>query len=193
MQINRVTRRILSLLVVSSLIILTAPHYTSAHSQGLEWGFQEGDVFYFTSTYEFGDRRSSSTSILTALEPPEIPDPVDLPVPPRAAFQGSSGGELLYAVPIGNWSLLTSITAGSMETDTTWTWIHGGIAGSPVYTWVFSKIDGVLLSYTSRVDYDTGYSEISTVERINPFLILFTESGFVLLIVLIIFRRKRKR
>ena len=175
------------------------PASVSSHSQGLHWGFQEGDVFYFN--YSWGSSSSSTeySYSATALEQPEITDPLVAGVNsfPRPKFQLSRNVTFgPFAVPIGNWSLLSAIAGGRdvFETDTTWGFgIIGADYGDYKETqlWIFSKNDGVQVNSTYVVTYDNGYQEKAITLRVDPLLapLLFTAVGISVIVLIVIWKK----
>ncbi|MFW9958998.1 MAG: hypothetical protein ACFFCT_13085 [Candidatus Odinarchaeota archaeon] len=125
------------------------------HSQGLYWGFEEGDVFYFRIEYRDENESWDYSLYATAPELEAIPDPLTSYIP-RINLQHST--QTLHsssAVPIGNWSLLSATIGNTIgrhilhETETKWGYEYnrtGAHYGTDIF--IYSKEDGVLLNHT---------------------------------------------
>lgn len=113
---------VLLLMLVSFPLLRTIAPY---HSQGLQWGVQEGNRYNLqldsaTVNYSGTSEQNQVIYYVLALSPPPIPDPltVEQGTIPVAQFQAyfnngtiMQGNILDIAVPIGNWSLLTAVLA----------------------------------------------------------------------------------
>jgi len=108
------------------VLILLLPTISVAHSQGLHWGYEAGQEFYFherTINKMEGEIKNNIeyNFIFTDSELSQIEDPLtNDSYLPRSRFDvywlnGSPAGDQFYvsgrdaAVPIGNWSLLTKV------------------------------------------------------------------------------------
>ncbi len=200
---SRNLKRRLKLLTCIGIVSLMSlvPASVSSHSQGLHWGFQEGDVFYFNYSWETSLRSNEYSYSATALEQPEITDPLVAGVNwfPRSKFQLSRNVTFgPGAVPIGNWSLLSAIARGGgndvFETDTTWGF---GTVGADYGDYketqlrIFSKNDGVQVNSTYVVTYDNGYQEKAITLRVDPLLapLLFTAVGISVIVLIVIWKK----
>lgn len=115
---------ILGLFLVMTMMM---SEVSAVHSQGLHWGYEEGQEFYFNEKWLFyhGDEGEptiqESNYLLIDPEHYPIEDPVtNDSYPPRTHFDvhwinGSPAGDEYIlvgrnvAVPIGNWSLLSKV------------------------------------------------------------------------------------
>ena len=107
-------------------LISTASEVSATHSQGLHWGYEEGQGFTFIERRLFEGDESiieiENYFLLVGPEHPSIEDPLtNERLPPFSRFDvywanDSSLDEenwqvgLRLAVPIGNWSLLSKVT-----------------------------------------------------------------------------------
>ncbi len=118
-------RYLITLSIGILLVIPFLPILSSAHSQGLHWGYEEDQEFYFhertVSEYQGNIEEMDYTFILKDSDPFTIEDPLtNDSQPPQERFDvywlnGTSAADGFFvtgyyaAVPIGNWSLLTQI------------------------------------------------------------------------------------
>ena len=217
-------RRLLAFLAVF-LVLGSLPQNLNAqttHSQGLEWGFQEGDRFDFVETYTEDDPENpihiQMDYYLIAPEASVIPDPLtvnDSVLLRRADIYFRNGTKIpspgiRFAVPIGNWSLLTEIRSATnemyyqsgeiLDEPSYWgfSYDEGGNWSSSTTRFEFAKVDGVLLTivYTAS-DIYTNISHTMTVVRVTSFTMDPTILGLVaiggltiLVIVLLIWERR---
>jgi hypothetical protein len=189
-------RRLGAVLFSLLLVMFSSTSAIAATSQGLEWGYEEGKRYDFIESWVSKGKDGTSTwedgYYLLGPEYTEISDPlnVSMPIPARKAKTYWLNGSdmmtvpLQFAVPVGNWSLLTLATVtyaadfnGTLdivETAGTWGYVleefeeSYGIVEFTRRGWQFSKSDGVLERLTYY--WDAGWSPprnvTFTIERI---------------------------
>ncbi|MFW9848117.1 MAG: hypothetical protein ACFFF4_03200 [Candidatus Thorarchaeota archaeon] len=118
-------RKYLLVVIATFLFILLDVRCVSAvHSQGLYWGYQEGEEFFFIDSITVTDDEESTTTVeyykLVDTELSELEDPItNESYAPSARFDVYRNDGTYHeedfllgsrvAVPIGNWSLLTEV------------------------------------------------------------------------------------
>ncbi len=112
-------------LVLILVLFLSVPFVSAATSDGLEWGINEGDQLNFIFSYEDYNVSIKDESVyIEVSELPTIPDHINELTELVPAFgyvyfaNGTSVNEtlltvggLVAAMPIGNWSYLTSLVS----------------------------------------------------------------------------------
>jgi hypothetical protein len=171
------------------LLFLIVTPCLASHSQGLEWKYGEGVQYDFRETFYRGDNETTEliydwTYYLIAPNYTELDDPlVSWYIPTRRAFtywpNGTEmqTGRLSFAVPVGNWSVLSiiiesmsdeNVTFSAFESNDVWGYeeeISMDIS-SYSYREEFSKYNGVLtkLTYESTI---FGHHSVYVIERIG--------------------------
>lgn len=168
------TKFSVTIVVGATLFALLVTGVSAAQSQGLRWGYEEGQQYYFAvKNWSINDTETQQMELmLTKGNYPSIPDPVtNDSYLPWTNFQvyftnGSlvAGGQFSWgvgvAVPIGNWSLLSKIfenyyTNTSMSGDgtsfrivedsETWGYVFSHpVTGLPDTNWTYHE------SYSKR-------------------------------------------
>ncbi len=125
-----VTKHAVVIVAGTLLLALLVTGVSAAQSQGLRWGFEKGEQYYFTqSVQNLGEAEPSQTDLMFICDDyPLIQDPLtDYSSLPWASFQtyftngsptDTAIGELRIAVPIGNWSLLSEMFARHSANNT---------------------------------------------------------------------------
>ena len=150
-------------LILTLTLFLSVPFVAAVNDSGLEWGIEEGDTLHFTITYaDYNYSMSVESIYMDVTDVPTIPDHIDnmsalIPATGILYFDNGSKvndpiqtiGGMAAAMPIGNWSYLTSLvedytfTAGSIEVHENYT--HWGYemtaAGADSQFYVY-KVDG---------------------------------------------------
>lgn len=190
-------RRYCTTPVVCILTILVLTVCISAvPSQGLAWGYLEGEIYYFSKVNHKVEAGVPSTIefhyVLYAPAFPAIEDPItNVSAIPQVIFQerllngtlvdSQSGPVQLVAVPIGNWSLLTEMyrnlfehentTLGIINTPQEWGYVDPILDSetlSTTATLIYSKSDGVLNRFEQVYEYGDQDRYLSiTIERTN--------------------------
>ena len=220
--VDSLIRRNSQMIALGLLIILSIPVFADSQTHGLTWGFTPGDKFYFKETHISNSSSAVSTSsfeyYLIAEDYLTIQDPLTFfPIDREETFYYNGTpvmtGRLYFAIPIGNWDLLedTYISSYSSYFDTIdiideenywgfWT-TNSLTANNLSYAeesqiTIFSKTDGVLVSFLYERIHSWGDTSSTLVERVSPPLILnipvLIAGGsvvFVGLLVVYFFRR----
>ena len=175
------------------LIILSIPILVESQNHGLTWGLTSGERYYFKET----QISNSSSTVATlsreyyvvARDNYTIPDPLTyFPFAREETFYYNGTpvmtGRLDFAVPIGNWDLLEdtyrSIHSSYYDTIAIINEIeYWGFRTTKNLTTteesrisIFSKTDGVLVSFLYEVVFEIEYNISFLVERVAPPLIL---------------------
>lgn len=212
-------RRNSQMVALVLMIILSIPIMVDSQAHGLTWGFTPGERFYFKETHIWNSSSTISTSsfeyYLIAEDYLTIQDPLTFfPIDREETFYyngtQSNTGRIYFAVPIGNWDLLTDTYISSYSNDfdtidiideenywgfrTTIEQLYAEVCQISI----FSKTDGVLVSLLYEYTYNFELKISTFVERIapplnlnNPFLIAGVSIIFVGLLGVYFFRRLR--
>ncbi|MHA2385061.1 MAG: hypothetical protein ACXAEE_02495, partial [Candidatus Thorarchaeota archaeon] len=148
-------------------LMLVAPVH-AANNQGLEWGVESGDRFFYTYEYHYRETSFTDDFQVTVIELPAIPDNlgIDVEFVPYASYdmRWVNGSRLIEyrpyefpIIPIGNWDALTqlflafSFVVPDSIVDTPEIWSYNCSedwgAGRMHYMEEFSKKDGTLLRF----------------------------------------------
>jgi len=217
--VDSLIRRNCKMIALGLLIILSIPVLVDSQTHGLTWGFTPGDKFYFKETHITNSSSTISTFIfeyyLIAEDYLTIQDPLTFfPIDREETFYYNGTpvmtGRLYFAIPIGNWDLLEDIYISSyssyfdtidiIDEENYWgfrTTNNLSYAEEPQIT-IFSKTDGVLVSFLYERIYSWGDTRSTLVERVSPPLILYIpvliaggSVAFVGLLGVYFFRRLR--
>ncbi len=191
--VDSLIRRNGQMIALGLLIILSIPVLVDSQTHGLTWGFTPGDKFYFKETHISNSSNTVYTLsfeyYLIAEDYLTIQDPLTFfPIDREETFYINGTpvmtGRLDFAIPIGNWDLLedTYISSYSSYYDTIdiiddenywgfWTTNNLSYAEESKIT-IFSKTDGVLVSFLYERIYGFGDTISTLVERVSPPLIL---------------------
>ncbi|MDF1537554.1 MAG: hypothetical protein P1Q69_01450 [Candidatus Thorarchaeota archaeon] len=200
------------------LIFLIISPCLATHSQGFEWKYGEGVQYDFRETFYRGDNETTSLIYdciyyLIAPNYTELHDPLTGYVPARSAStywpNGTEmqTGRLHFAVPVGNWSILSiiiesmsdeNVTFSAFESNDMWGYeqeISTDIS-SYSYREEFSKYDGVLtkLTYESTI---FSHHSLYVIERlgISPIilqLVMAIVAALSIVSVLIVYHRMNR-
>lgn len=187
------TSRNNQMIALGLVIILSIPILVESHNQGLTWGFNSGERFYFKET----SRSNISSTVVTlsreyyvvAKDNYTIPDPLLYFILAREQtffYNGTQlkGGDFAFAVPIGNWDLLEDVylssysssfdTIAIIDEETSWGFrtTENNTYREISYLFIFSKTDGVLVSLLIESIHDTGHKSSIFVKRVAPPLII---------------------
>ena len=191
--IDSQTSRRNQMIAFGLLIILSIPILVESQNHGLTWGLTSGERYYFKET----QISNSSSTVATlsreyyvvARDNYTIPDPLTyFPFAREETFYYNGTpvmtGRLDFAVPIGNWDLLEdtyrSIHSSYYDTIAIINEIeYWGFRTTKNLTTteesrisIFSKTDGVLVSFLYEVVFEIEYNISFLVERVAPPLIL---------------------
>jgi len=208
--------QIVLILILLSLIV--TPCFTS-HSQGFEWKYGEGVRYDFRETFYRGDNETTEliydwTFYLITPNYTEFDDPLATGyVPARPALtywpNGTEiqNGRLTFAVPVGNWSILSiiiesmsndNVTYSAFESNDMWGYEEQRSTdiSSYLYREEFSKSNGVLTKFTYESTI-LNYHNLFVIERlgISPAFIQFgtTIAATVsIALVLVLYHRMKK-
>jgi hypothetical protein len=173
-----------------ALLFLMVIPCSATQSQGLEWKYGEGTRYDFHETYYQGVNETLEltydwTYYLIAPDCSEIADPLDpsqgIPVR-RAVTYWPNGtemrrsGPVSFAVPVGNWSLLSMIVENMSDPSSSFSAFQSdGIWGceqqisvdfsTGIYSWEYSKSDGVIVRHTVNFTV-LDYHQLITIERL---------------------------
>ncbi len=154
------------------LFLIVTPCFAS-HSQGLEWKYGEGVRYDFHEVFYLGDNETPSlvhdwTYYLIAPNYTELSDPLaSWYIPTKHALtywpNGTEmqTGPMPFAVPVGNWSILSTIiesmsdenvTFSAFESNDVWGYEEERSAdiSSSLHREEFSKPNGVLTKLTDE-------------------------------------------
>ena len=206
--------------VILGLLFLIVTPCSAVHSQGLEWKYSEGSRYDFREMYHYGENETTELGYdwiyyLVAPNYSEIDDPLlmDGGVPFRRAMtywpNGTvmNTGRLSFAVPVGNWSLLSTLLEAMSDDSYTLTafesydlWGYEENYASDISSFTrrveFSKSDGVLtrMTYTSNIfNYHNSFvtERLSISPTVIQLGIAIVAAGSIA-IVLVVYHRMKK-
>lgn len=171
------------------LFLIVAP-CSATQSQGLVWNYGEGTRYDFRETLYRGSNETLElvhdwTYYLIAPPYYEIDDPLNASqgVPGKGAItywpngtEMGNYGRISFAVPVGNWSLLSTVIEGMSDSSSSFSAFESGDAWGfeqqisrdtsiSIYRWEYTKSDGVLVRQTGNITY-LGYRQLFTIERL---------------------------
>ena len=188
------THRSIWMIALGVMVLLSIPVFVVSQNEGLTWGFDAGEKHYFKET-NIQIQNSSTTASLSfsyyiiTRDNYTIPDPLTyFPFARGEPFFYNDtpvmAGYLSFAVPIGNWDILEtlflSLSSGYYDTstiindETTWGFqttknLADGVESRKS---IFSKTDGVLLSFLYENAHDFGYTIRIIIEKVAPPLVI---------------------
>jgi hypothetical protein len=192
----------------------------AANNQGLEWGVESGDRFYYTYEYHYRETNFIDDFQVTIIGLPTIPDNLgtDVEFVPYASYdmRWVNGSRLIEyrpyefpIIPIGNWDALTelilafSFVVSDSIVDTPEIWGYNSSAdwgaGRMHYMEEFSKKDGTLLRFyyedSDFPDWDVLTALITRIPEESDGILIVAASaggGLILATVALLFFRKRR-
>jgi hypothetical protein len=152
-------------LILTLTLFISVPFVAAVNDSGLEWGIDEGDELHFIISYkDYNSTMESENVYMDVSKLPTIPDHIDnltalMPAIGDLYFDNgtlvnetmTSIGGMAAALPIGNWSCLTSLAEDYVPPSGTVTvydnnthWGYGLTAPGVESVMYVYKIDGSL-------------------------------------------------
>ena len=201
-------------LLILVVFLLTPNPILASHSQGLEWGFSEDDRFDFMETH-LSILNATTTNQLgmsyyaIAPVPPDLDDPLCkedyMPYARAPLFYPNgtqiypNGPKMRFAVPIGNWSLLSQLMlaslsrsnqSGEIQEDND-CWGYDAVLSVDDFfidtlAVKYSKADGVLLTIRYNSTTRSGRQLIDEIIRQNSPLALHEIARITFVAILVV-------